>query len=37
MLMVINTGLPLDMIGNIEAGWSDALKHATKFTAACHG
>ena len=37
MLKVLNTGLPLDMIGNIEADWSDVMKQATKFTAACYG
>jgi len=34
---VLNTGLPLDMIGNIEADWSDVMKRATKFTATCYG
>ena len=37
ILKVLNTNLPLDMIGNIEADWSDVMKQATKFTAMCYG
>ena len=37
MLKVLNSGIPLGKIGNIQANWSDVMKQATKFTAACFG
>ncbi len=37
MLKVPRKKLPMDMIGNIQADWSDVMTQATKFTAECYG
>ncbi len=37
MLKVLKKGVSVDMIGDIQADWSDVMEQATKFTAACYG
>ena len=34
---MLKVRIPLGKIGNIQANWSDVMKQATKFTAACFG
>ena len=37
MLKVLKSGIPVNIIGNIQADWFDVMEQATKFTAACYG
>ena len=37
MIKVLTSGVPVDIVGDVEADWSTVMKQATTFTAACYG
>ena len=37
VLKVLKKRVSVDMIGNIQADWSNVMEQATKFTAECYG